>query len=75
MCQGSGMEYDECVRIIERAAKQRATELDLSSKDLHELPSEIGKLTHLEKLDLTNNFLVPHTNVCMVSGNGRSAMQ
>ena len=57
MCQGSGMEYDECVRIIERAAKQRATELDLSSKDLHELPSEIGKLTHLEKLDLTNNFL------------------
>ena len=51
------MEYDECVRIIDEAAKQGATELDLSSQDLHELPPEIGKLTHLKKLDLTNNLL------------------
>ena len=56
------MEYDECVRIIERAAEEGATELDLSSQDLHELPSEIGRLTHLKKLDLTNNSLkdLPH---------------
>ena len=51
------MEYDECVRIIERAKEEGATELDLSSQDLHELPPEIGKLTHLKKLDLTNNLL------------------
>ena len=57
MCQGLGMEYDECVRIIDAAARKGATELDLSSQDLHEIPPEIGKLTRLEKLDLTNNFL------------------
>ena len=51
------MEYDECVRIIDEAAKQGATELDLSSQDLHELPPEIGKLANLTSLALGGNQL------------------
>ncbi len=38
------MTYDECVALIEKAAKDGATELDLSRKGLEKLPPEIGRL-------------------------------
>ena len=47
----------ECREIIEKAAAERATELDLSRKELKELPAEISRLTNLTSLDLSSNKL------------------
>ena len=51
------MTYDECVRVIEKAEKDGATELDLSDQGLEKLPPEIGRLTQLTSLNLDNNQL------------------
>ncbi len=49
--------YQALDNIIQNAIWGNATELDLSYKRLTSLPPEIGKLTHLKKLDLSINQL------------------
>ncbi|MEM6252904.1 MAG: hypothetical protein AAF821_08275 [Cyanobacteria bacterium P01_D01_bin.156] len=46
------MTRDELLALIDRAATEGWTELDLSGQGLSELPEEIGKLTQLERLIL-----------------------
>lgn len=46
------MTEEELLGVIEQAAREGWTELDLSGKDLTVLPREIGKLTQLKKLIL-----------------------
>jgi internalin A len=46
------MTQDELLQLIDQAAEEGWTELDLSGKGLTELPPEIGKLTQLETLIL-----------------------
>ncbi|MBD2603251.1 leucine-rich repeat domain-containing protein [Scytonema hofmannii FACHB-248] len=46
------MTEKELLQLIEQAATEGATELDLSGKDLTALPASIGKLTQLKKLIL-----------------------
>lgn len=47
----------EILKLIEEAAKEGRTELDLSKSELTGVPSEIAKLTHLTSLDLSENEL------------------
>ena len=47
-----GMTQDELLALIDQAAEEGWTELDLSGRGLTALPPEIGKLTQLEKLIL-----------------------
>ena len=47
-----GMTPEELRLLIDQAADEGWTELDLSGKNLTELPPEIGKLTQLETLIL-----------------------
>ncbi|MBE9041330.1 leucine-rich repeat domain-containing protein, partial [Oscillatoriales cyanobacterium LEGE 11467] len=51
------MMQDELLQIIEKAARDGATVLDLSYNQLSSLPSEIGQLQNLSSLDLSNNQL------------------
>ena len=51
------MDQNELLQIIERAAEEKATELDLSGKYIKSLPSQIGQLTNLTKLWLFGNQL------------------
>ncbi|MGF1933939.1 MAG: COR domain-containing protein [Nostoc sp. ChiQUE02] len=51
------MTNEELLQIIEQAAKEKATELDLSNNQLSSLPPEICQLTQLTELDLRNNQL------------------
>ncbi|MEM8722286.1 MAG: leucine-rich repeat domain-containing protein, partial [Cyanobacteria bacterium P01_G01_bin.39] len=44
--------YDKALQLIEQAAREEATELDLAGMELTELPAEIGKLSKLTKLTL-----------------------
>jgi Leucine-rich repeat (LRR) protein/GTPase SAR1 family protein len=46
------MESQDLLRLIDTAADEQWTELDLAGMNLTELPPEIGKLTQLEKLIL-----------------------
>ncbi len=46
------MGQDPALRLIEQAAQEGWTTLDLSGQDLTELPPAIGRLTHLETLIL-----------------------
>jgi internalin A len=46
------MTQDELLALIEQAAAENWTELDLSGQGLTALPPEIGKLTQLESLIL-----------------------
>ncbi|PZO36431.1 MAG: hypothetical protein DCF17_17280, partial [Shackletoniella antarctica] len=46
------MTHDELLQLIDQAAAEGWTELDLAGKGLTELPPEIGKLTQLEMLIL-----------------------
>jgi len=50
------MKKRELLQTIERAAQEGWTELDLSDKGLTELPPQIGRLTKLEKLDLSSSY-------------------
>ncbi|MBN1815588.1 MAG: leucine-rich repeat domain-containing protein [Anaerolineae bacterium] len=52
------MERDELLKLIDRAAREGWTELDLGDQDLTELPPEIGQLTQLQGLNLRRNKLV-----------------
>ena len=51
------MNNDELLRIIEQAAEEGWTSLDLSNKGLTELPPEIGVLTNTRELHLKHNKL------------------
>ncbi len=47
------MDNEELLQMVEQAAGEEATLLDLSGRDLGELPEEIGQLTHLTEFHLT----------------------
>lgn len=51
------MDREELLKIIERAAREGQTQLDLSESAITSLPVEIGKLTELTGLDLALNQL------------------
>ncbi|WP_445636644.1 hypothetical protein NSTC745_01579 [Nostoc sp. DSM 114161] len=51
------MTNEELLRIIEQAAKEKATQLDLSNNQLSSLPPEISQLSSLTRLYLSNNQL------------------
>ena len=44
------MTKKELLKVIEQAARENATELDLNNKGLTELPQESGQLTKLARL-------------------------
>ncbi|MCK6628610.1 MAG: leucine-rich repeat domain-containing protein [Anaerolineae bacterium] len=51
------MTDEELLQLIEQAARDKVTLLNLSSKGLTKLPPEIGQLTDLRVLDLSRNQL------------------
>ncbi|ALO15857.1 Leucine Rich repeats (2 copies) [Salinivirga cyanobacteriivorans] len=56
------MDREELVFFIKKAKEKNSKSLDLSNRDLEEIPPEIGELTQLEHLDLSYNYIkkVPH---------------
>ena len=50
------MTQEELLQLIDRAASEGWQELDLKDKGLTILPPEIGRLTHLQKLDLSSSY-------------------
>ncbi len=52
---GWSMTAQEVLELIQRAKDERARELDLSNKNLTEIPPEIPQLTSLQYLGLSNN--------------------
>ena len=55
--QNEGISREELLAIIDRAARDGQTELDLSQKGISELPEAIGRLTNLQELNLFGNQL------------------
>lgn len=51
------MDREELVFFIKKAKEKGSKSLDLSNRDLEEIPSEIGELTGLEHLDLSYNYI------------------
>ncbi|MHC5831045.1 MAG: leucine-rich repeat domain-containing protein, partial [Nostoc sp.] len=51
------MTNEELLQIIEKAAREKETVLDLSNNQLSSLPPEIRQLSNLKKLSLHNNQL------------------
>jgi len=51
------MTNEELLRVIEQAAREKVTALDLSHEGLTVLPPEIGQLTSLTQLNLSGNKL------------------
>ncbi|OKH15212.1 hypothetical protein, partial [[Limnothrix rosea] IAM M-220] len=56
------MSTTEALKLIEQAAAEEWTELDLSGMDLEELPPEIRKLDKLETLILYNEQVSSNRN-------------
>jgi internalin A len=54
------MDRDELLRLIDKAAEEGWTELDLSGQGLTELPHEIGQLSRLMTLNLSANRSYPY---------------
>ena len=52
------MDEKELLEIVEQAAKEGRTELDLSKKNITTLPPEIGSLKDLTTLNLSYNLLI-----------------
>ncbi len=50
------MKPDELLELIDQAAREGWTELDLSNRGITKLPREIGRLTALEKLNLSYDW-------------------
>jgi small GTP-binding protein len=53
------MTRDELLALIDQAAREGWTELDLRDEEITELPPEIGRLTQLEKLSIGRKDWVP----------------
>ncbi|HKK59128.1 MAG TPA: leucine-rich repeat domain-containing protein [Salinivirga sp.] len=51
------MDREELVFFIKKAKEKNSKSLDLSNRDLEEIPPEIGELTQLEHLDLSYNYI------------------
>ncbi|MBE9115073.1 hypothetical protein IQ249_04085 [Lusitaniella coriacea LEGE 07157] len=67
------MTEEEVLQVIERAAEESATELDLSGNELAVLPPEIGKLTQLKTLIL-GKYKYEDGNIIDVIGNKLSKL-
>lgn len=48
---------EELLALMDQAAHEGWTELDLNNQEITELPPEIGQLTDLQRLDLSFNQL------------------
>jgi Leucine-rich repeat (LRR) protein len=68
------MTEEELLRVIEQAAQEGATELDLSGNNLTALPPEIGKLTQLKKLILGKYRYDHQGDIVGTIGNNLSAL-
>ncbi|MEH2274192.1 MAG: leucine-rich repeat domain-containing protein, partial [Nostoc sp.] len=51
------MTNKELLQILEKAANEKTTELNLSNNQLSSLPPEISQLSSLTRLSLNNNQL------------------
>ncbi len=51
------MDREDILVIIQTALTEKSKSLDLSNKDIRELPPDIGLLTELEHLDLSYNYI------------------
>jgi hypothetical protein len=51
------MDRDDILEFIHNARINNLTRLDLSNRDIREVPGEIGQLIQLEHLDLSYNFI------------------
>lgn len=51
------MDREEIIFFIKKAKEKKSKSLDLSNRDLTDLPPEIGELTSLEHLDLSYNSI------------------
>jgi len=51
------MDKEDVRALIKNAIQEKATKLDLSNRDIQELPSEIGELTELKHLNISYNKL------------------
>ncbi|MBD2457821.1 leucine-rich repeat domain-containing protein [Nostoc sp. FACHB-87] len=62
------MTHEELLQIIEKAAKEKVTELDLFNKYLSSLPPEICQLSNLTLLELSYNQLISlPLEICQLS--------
>ena len=52
---GWSITAQEVLELIQRAKDERAEKLDLSNKNLTEIPPEIPQLTSLQELNLNSN--------------------
>ena len=59
------MDRSDLLSFLKRSKANNVTELDLSNKDIHEIPDEIGELHALKILNLSyNNIKEVPTSIC-----------